>query len=97
MYTTGSAYANLAAKYRSLVTCQQNSAKSIFYRGDGDVSATVYILNATASYSDPSNYMHCDGYLNDPYEGDEHSQQTASLSNFTIDRRDHDDAFVFVF
>lgn len=65
----GPRHADLAAKYRSLVNCQKEYAQTVFYRGNGDVSATVYILNGTATPF-PENYRHCDGYLNDPYEGE---------------------------
>lgn len=69
----GDKFSSLASKYRSIVECQKSTAKMIYYRGNGDVSATVYILNASASPS-PSNYKHCDGYLNDPYEGETMTQ-----------------------
>ncbi|RYG65727.1 hypothetical protein EON64_11320, partial [archaeon] len=72
----GRKYANthgpLAEQYRAFVQCQKDSAKTIFYRGNGDVSATVYILDVkkTPIEGGTSNYQHCDGYLNDPYEGE---------------------------
>jgi hypothetical protein len=59
----------LARRYRGYVECQKQNAKRIFYRGNGDVSAVAYILDAFAAPSD-DNYKHADGYLNDPYEGE---------------------------
>lgn len=66
-------YPDLAAQYESFLTCQKNSAKMIYYRGEGNVSATVYILDPFAAPT-PSNYVHCDGLLNDPYEGETMTQ-----------------------
>jgi hypothetical protein len=69
----------LANDFRSFKECEINSAKTIFYRGDGDVSATVYILDVTkAPFAE--NYIHCDGYLNDPYEGETLTQLLYLLS-----------------
>lgn len=63
----------LASQYRSFVNCQKENAKTIFYRGEGKVSATVYILDP---FSAPhvNNYKHADGYLNDPFEGETMTQ-----------------------
>lgn len=74
----------LAADYRQFVECQQRSAKDIFYRGNGDVSATVYIRNASAPVS-ADNYLHCDGYLNDPYEGETMTQLLYLFADFSAD------------
>ncbi len=65
----GPKYHKLYTQYNSFLTCQKQNAKQIFYRGDGDVSATVYILDAKIAPV-ASNYIHCDGWLNDPYEGE---------------------------
>lgn len=62
-------HADLAKRYRAIVDCQKRNAKMIFYRGDGDTSAVSYVLNGSV-FPTPSNYAHCDGYLNDPYEGE---------------------------
>lgn len=62
-------YPDLAKQYASIVQCQKDSAKMIFYRGEGKVSATAYILDAKKAPT-PENYIHCDGYLDDPYEGE---------------------------
>jgi len=66
-------YPILAKNYNGFVTCQKDSAKTIFYRGKGMVSATVYILDPKKSPT-PDNYIHCDGYLDDPYEGETMTQ-----------------------
>jgi hypothetical protein len=64
-------YSELAAKYKSFVTCQKDSAKMIYYRGEGNVSAVVYILDPFTAPT-PSNYIQAEGLLNDPYEGKYH-------------------------
>ena len=65
----GPKYSKLAGQYEAYMNCQKKHAKTIFYRGDGDVSATVYILDPKISPI-ASNYIQADGYLNDPYEGE---------------------------
>lgn len=62
-------HADLAKQYRAFMQCQRDNAKTIFYRGNGDVSAVVYILDGSAAPT-PENYIQSDGYLNDPYEGE---------------------------
>jgi len=37
---------SLAARYRAFVNCQRANAKTIFYRGDGQTSAVVTIIDA---------------------------------------------------
>lgn len=80
----GSKYADLAGRYTDYLNCQKNSAKSIFYRGNGDVSAEVYILDASITPV-PSNYEHCSGYLNDPYEGETMTQLLYLFSDWEGD------------
>ena len=63
----------LAQRYRNIVNCQKANAKTIFYRGNGDVSAVVNILDAFAEPS-ADNYKEESGYLNDPYEGETMTQ-----------------------
>ncbi len=58
-----SQYPQLAKDYKAFVQCQKDNAKTVFYRGNGDVSATTYILDAFKAPT-PDNYIHCDGYLN---------------------------------
>lgn len=70
---------DLAKGYQAFKQCQINNAKTIFYRGEGQVSATVYILDAKIA-PQASNYVHCDGYLNDPYEGETLTQLLYLLS-----------------
>ena len=64
-------HVQLAGQYRLLMECQRNNAKTMFYRGNGDVSAVVSISDI---YATPSSelYSHTDGsnYLDDPYEGE---------------------------
>jgi hypothetical protein len=75
-------------RYRSFVECQKQNVKKIFYRGDGDVSAVAYILDAFAFPHD-DNYIHCDGYLNDPYEGETVTQMLYLFSEWdSEDERD---------
>lgn len=63
----------LATRYRAYVNCQKANAKTIFYRGNGDTSAVVNIMNA---FQAPTldNYKEESGYLNDPYEGETMTQ-----------------------
>lgn len=63
----------LAARYRAIVNCQKANAKTVFYRGNGDVSAVVNIMNAFVAPT-PENYQEESGYLNDPYEGETMTQ-----------------------
>lgn len=65
--------ADLATRYRAIVDCQKASAKAMFYRGNGDVSAVVNILNAFVAPT-PENYQQESGWLNDPYEGETMTQ-----------------------
>lgn len=60
---------DLAKQYRAFMECQKENVKKIFYRGNGDVSAVVTILDPFTTPVE-SNYVHSDGYLNDPYEGE---------------------------
>lgn len=62
---------NLAKSYRSHATCQASNAKTIFYRGEGTVSAVVDVLDPF-SLPFEANYKHSEGsnYLDDPYEGE---------------------------
>lgn len=69
----------LAVDYRAFKECEINSAKTIFYRGDGDVSAVVYILDVKKAPV-AGNYIQADGYLNDPYEGETLTQLMYLLS-----------------
>ena len=64
---------SLATRYRAIVDCQKANAKTVFYRGNGDVSAVVNILNA---FIEPTvgNYEEESGLLNDPYEGETMTQ-----------------------
>ena len=76
---TAAQYAELASLYRDFVNCQKASAKTIFYRGDGVVSSTVYILDAslTPAQAGAANYISAGGdpdKLNDPYEGETMTQ-----------------------
>jgi hypothetical protein len=71
----------LASQYRSFMDCQRDNVKTIFYRGNGDVSAVVTILDPFASPS-PSNYEHESGYLNDPYEGETVTQMLYLFSEW---------------
>ena len=66
------AYPQLTNQYWDFVQCQKDNAKNIFYRGNGEVSAVVYIQNPfdASQLTNTSNYVHADGYLNDPYEGE---------------------------
>ncbi len=59
--------------YREYIGCQIKNAKTIFYRGDGMVSAVVQILDPFANPT-PRNYIQGSGYLNDPYEGETMTQ-----------------------
>jgi hypothetical protein len=63
----------LATRYRAFVDCQKANAKTVFYRGNGDVSAVVNILDAFAAPT-ADNYQQESGYLNDPYEGETMTQ-----------------------
>ena len=65
--------ASLAARYRAFVNCQRANAKTIFYRGDGQTSAVVTIVDAFTAPT-PANYKQESGYLNDPYEGETMTQ-----------------------
>lgn len=64
---------SLATRYRAYVNCQRSNAKTIFYRGDGQVSAVVTIADAFAAPT-VENYKEESGYLNDPYEGETMTQ-----------------------
>lgn len=78
-------YTSLASKYRRLVNCQKRNAKTIFYRGSGDVSAVVEILDpfSVDELTNPNNYKHVEGqYLNDPYEGETMTQLMYLFSDF---------------
>ena len=59
--------------FRDFINCQIRNAKTIFYRGDGMVSAVVNILDIFSAPSD-GNYEQGSGYLNDPYEGETMTQ-----------------------
>lgn len=63
----------IAEQYWDYVNCQKRNAKMVFYRGDGNVSAVVNILNAFAAPT-ADNYVHNSGWLNDPYEGETMTQ-----------------------
>ena len=65
---------SLAARYRAYVDCQKGSAKTIFSRGAGQVSAVVNIMDAFTATLTPDNYKEESGYLNDPYEGETMTQ-----------------------
>jgi hypothetical protein len=81
-------YPTMTKQYNDFVQCQKNNAKTVFYRGNGDVSATTYILDATKAPT-PDNYIHCDGYLDDPYEGETMTQLMYLFSNWdTEEERD---------
>jgi hypothetical protein len=64
---------SLAVRYRAYVNCQKQNAKTIFYRGDGMVSAVATIADAFAAPT-ADNYSEESGYLNDPYEGETMTQ-----------------------
>ena len=86
-------YKDLGENYWKFVNCQRNNAKTIFYRGNGDVSEVVDIMdpfNATL-LNDPDNYQQSEGskYLNDPYEGETMTQLLYLFSDFeTEDERE---------
>ena len=80
----GDNYANLTRRFTAYMTCQKDSAKTIFYRGKGDVSAEVYILDVTIAPV-VGNYEHCSGYLNDPYEGETMTQLLYLFSDWSDD------------
>lgn len=65
--------ASLATRYRAYVNCQRTNAKTIFYRGDGQTSAVVTIVDAFTAPT-KENYKQESGYLNDPYEGETMTQ-----------------------
>jgi hypothetical protein len=75
---------DLASQYRSFMECQKNNVKTMFYRGDGDVSAVVTILDPFAAPT-ASNYEHESGYLNDPYEGETVTQMLYLFSDWESD------------
>eukprot|EP00981_Chlorochromonas_danica_P007263 scaffold1623_cov165-Ochromonas_danica.AAC.15 len=77
-------HGSLAEQYAAWVDCQKANAKTIFYRGGGNVSATVNIKNAFVSPT-PSNYFQGDGYLNDPYEGETLTQLLYLFSSWESD------------
>ena len=60
----------LAERVGAVVECQKSSAKSMFYRGQGDVSAVISIIDPFLAPLNTSNYVHNEGWLNDPYEGE---------------------------
>ena len=66
----GQGQAARAERVRSVVDCQKQNAKTMFYRGNGDVSAVICIIDPFLPPMNSSNYKHCDGWLNDPYEGE---------------------------
>jgi hypothetical protein len=70
----------LAARARSMVDCQKQNVKTMFYRGNGDVSAVICILDPFLPPLNASNYKHCDGWLNDPYEGSRQHHRQALLN-----------------
>lgn len=79
---------DLAQRYYSYIECQKKNAKTIFYRGNGLVSATVYINDAFKAPT-ADNYMHREGYLNDPYEGETLTQMLYLFSDWdTEEERD---------
>jgi hypothetical protein len=66
------------------MNCQKENVKTIFYRGNGDVSAVVTILDPFAA-PQLSNYEHESGYLNDPYEGETITQMLYLFSDWDTD------------
>jgi len=74
-------YPALTASYRGFMECQRRNAKTIFYRGNGDVSAVVDILDPFVAPT-PENYKHNSGYLNDPYEGETLTQMLYLFSDW---------------
>jgi hypothetical protein len=76
-----SGYTDLSHQYNAFMQCQKENVKTIFYRGNGDVSAVVKILDPFVSPT-PSNYEHSDGYLNDPYEGETVTQMLYLFSGW---------------
>jgi hypothetical protein len=77
-------YPELTQQWVSFTNCQKESAKTIFYRGDGNVSAVVYILDPF-KVPTPDNYMQADGWLNDPYEGETLTQLLYLFSSWDSD------------
>jgi hypothetical protein len=70
---------SIAHDFELFQQCQVNNAKTIFYRGNGDVSAVVNILDVKKAPT-ADNYVHESGYLNDPYEGETLTQLLYLLS-----------------
>ena len=64
---------SLATRYRAFVDSQKRNAKTVFYRGEGEVSAVVNIVDAFTAPT-VGNYKQESGYLNDPYEGETMTQ-----------------------
>lgn len=75
-------YPELAQQWESFANCQKANAKTIFYRGNGTVSAVVTIKDVKAAPT-PSNYLQeGDGVLNDPYEGETMTQMLYLFSDW---------------
>jgi hypothetical protein len=67
----------LAQRLETYLALLRQTARTVFYAGDGHIRAVATIKDPQAQPTDPGNYgMNCDGmpwsncYLDDPYEGE---------------------------
>ena len=60
----------LAAGWGAWFTCMAGSAKTLFYKGAGQVGAVVVVRNVSAPPTDGNYDRSGPGVLNDPYEGE---------------------------
>lgn len=73
----------LAKQYREIVQCQISAAKTIFYRGNGEVADVVNIVDNKVKPTVENYFItNTTGRLNDPYEGETMTQILYLLSDF---------------
>jgi hypothetical protein len=75
-------YPELTTQYKDFVQCQRDNVKTIFYRGQGQVSAVVQISDVSRSPSPELYSQEGSGLLDDPYEGETVTQMLYLFSSW---------------